>query len=315
MNYPTKLSDKEQYLLFCQNEVTIPLFLKPEWLDVVCEKDLIWDVVLSKNTEGVVEGALVFCLKKKYGIRQITMPHFTQFLGILLNVQVFDNQQVVIEKLIQKLPPAQYTFLRFHYHFQDVLCLEKNGFQLKKIKTQVIENLLNIEDIHQKLSRDVQRNIKKAGQNFRVVVKDNFDILYKLANNVFDRQNTKNPIPLSIWQSVHKLIHEQEWGRVYFALDNNNEAHAAVMVVWDDQTMYILASGSTDKGRKYGGMTQLIWQAITDSVGRFETVNFLGSSIPAIQAFNLRFNAESKEYFSAVKFQNKFIEKAFKWLR
>jgi Acetyltransferase (GNAT) domain len=310
----TQKSDKESYLLFCQKEATIPLFFRPEWLDAVCVNDMIWDVVLSKNTEGVVEGALVFCLKRKYGIYQITMPHFTQFLGMYFNVQVIDNQQVVIEKLIQKLPLAHHTFIRFHYSFQDVLGLENNGFQLKKKKTQVIEDLENFEDIHQKLSRDVQRNIKKAGQNFRVVIKDSFDILYKLANNVFDRQNTQNPIPLSIWQSVHTLIHEKEWGRVYFALDNNNEAHAAVMVVWDEQTMYILASGSTDKGRKYGGMTQLIWQAISDSVGRFETVNFLGSSIPAIQAFNLRFNAENKEYFSAVKYKNKFIEKAFKWL-
>jgi Acetyltransferase (GNAT) domain len=315
MNKSTQLSDKESYILFCKMETTIPLFMKPEWLDVVCGKDMKWDVILSKNTEGLVDAALVFCLKKKYGVMQIIMPFFTQFLGIYFCAQVVDNQEVIIESLIQKMPSAQRIILRFHYDFHDVLGLEKNGFQIKKLKTQVIENIINSENLHQKLSRDVQRNIRKAGQNFRVIVKNNFDVLYKLATNVFDRQNTPNPIPLSIWQSVHTLIHEKEWGRVYYALDNNNEAHAAVMVVWDAQTLYILASGSTEKGRKYGGMTQLIWQAITDSVGRFERVNFLGSSIPAIQAFNLRFNAENKEYFLAVKYQNKFIEKVFKWLR
>jgi hypothetical protein len=313
MNNPTQKSDKEIYLLLCQNEVIIPLFMKPNWLDVVCGKDMNWDVVLSKNKEDEVDAALIFCLKKKYGITQITMPYFTQFLGFFFSKQLIDNQQIAVEKLLLKLPPVHRTFLRFHYDFEDVLPFEKNGFTTKKFKTQVIENLINSDELHQKLSRDVQRNIKKAAQNFRVIVKDNFDVLYKLANNVFERQNTPNPIPLSIWKSVHTLIHEKELGKVYYALDNNNEAHAAVMVVWDAQTLYILASGSTDKGRKYGGMTQLIWQAITDSVGKHQTVNFLGSSIPAIEAFNLRFNAKTKVYFSAVKYKNKMIETLFKF--
>jgi hypothetical protein len=309
---PTQISDKESYLLFCQNEVIIPLFMQPDWLDTVCGRELNWDVVLSKNTEGVVEAALVYCLKKKYSITQITMPYFTQFLGYFFSTQLIDNQEVVKEKLMLKVPNVHRTLFRFHYNLQDVSAFEKKGFQAKKHQTQVIENLINLEDLHQKLSRDVQRNIKKAGQNLRVVVKDKFDILYKLASNVFERQSTINPIPLSIWQSVHTLIHEKNWGKVYYALDNNNEAHAAVMVVWDAQTLYILASGSTEKGRKYGGMTQLIWQAITDSVGKHKNINFLGSSIPAIQAFNLRFNAENKTYFSVEKYQNKWIEKLFK---
>jgi Acetyltransferase (GNAT) domain len=315
MNNSAQKSDKESYLLLCQNEAAIPLFLKPDWLDVVCGNSMKWDAVLSKNREGVVEAALVFCLKNKYGFTQITMPYFTQFLGVYFNAQLVDNQQVIIEELIKKLPNNHRTLLRFHFDFQDVLPFEKNGFQTKQLKTQVIENLVDLDVAYQKLSRDVQRNIKKAGQNFRVVVKDNFEVFYKLSNNVFERQNSPNPIPLSIWQSVHKLIHEKGWGRVYHALDNNNESHAAVMVVWDAKTMYILASGSTDKGRKYGGMTQLIWQAITDSVGQYQTVNFLGSSIPAIQAFNLRFNAENKEYYSVEKYQNKMIGRLFKLLK
>jgi Acetyltransferase (GNAT) domain len=316
MNNPIQKSDKESYIFLCQNEATIPLFMQPEWLDVVCEKDLIWDVVLSKNKEGVVEAALVFCLKKKWGITQITMPHFTQFTGFWFLEKLsqdIDNQQVIVEKLLNRLPKKHRTFLRFHYDFQDITLFKKNGFYTKQFKTQIIENVANLDIAYQKLSRDVQRNIKKAGQNFRVVVKDNFEVFFKLANSVFERQNTPNPLPLSIWKSVHKLIHHKGWGRVYHALDNNNEAHAVVMVVWDAKTMYILASGSTEKGRKYGGMTQLIWQAISDSLGQHETVNFLGSSIPAIQAFNLRFNAENKTYFSVEKYQNKWIEMLFEF--
>jgi Acetyltransferase (GNAT) domain len=318
MNHITQKSDKETYILFSKYEASIPLLMQPEWLNAVCGKEMTWDVALARNSEGVIEAVLVFCLKKKYGITQITMPYFTQFTSFWFNeklAQNIDNQSVVIDFLLKKIPRVTRILLRFHYSIKQDFTFKKNDFQVKSLNTQVIENLMSVAEIHQKLSRDVQRNIKKAEQHFNVIVKNNFDVLYTLANNVFDRQSTKNPIPLSIWQSVHDLVHEKKWGKVYYALDDRNEAHAAVMVVWDAQTLYILASGSTDFGRKYGGMTQLIWQAISDSVGRFERVNFLGSSIPAIQAFNLRFNAENKTYFSIQKFQNKAVGQIFKLLK
>jgi hypothetical protein len=318
MNNPTQLSDKESYLFFCQNEASIPLFMQPKWLDLVCGKNLIWDVVLSKDKGGGVEAALVFCLKKKYGFTQITMPHFAQFTGFWLSEnlsQNIDNQQVVKHDLLKKLPIVLQTNLRFNTHFTEKNLLIEHGFEVENKQTQVLENLQNLDVLYQNLSQNVQRNIKKAKQHFRVEIQDNFESFYPIINTVFERQNTPNPIPLSIWQAVHSFIHQKDCGKVYFSLDENNEAHAAVMVVWDAKTMYLIANGSTEKGRKNGAMSQLIWQAIQENLGNVETFNFFGSSIPAIQAFNLRFNAENKTYFSVEKYKNKWIEKLFKLLK
>jgi Acetyltransferase (GNAT) domain len=318
MNNPIQKSDKESYIFLCQNEATIPLFMQPDWLDVVCEKDLIWDVVLSKNREGVVEAALVFCLKKKWGITQITMPHFTQFTGFWFSenlLQNTDNQQVVINMLLQKLPKIIRTILRFHYNFSNKNLLLNQNFEVEYKQTQVLENLQNLDVLYQNLSQNVQRNIKKANQYYHVEIKDNFDLFYPIINTVFERQNKPNPIPLSIWQSVHTFIHQKGWGKVYFSMDENNEAQAVVMVVWDAKTMYLLANGSTEKGRKLGAMTHLIWHVITENAGNVKTFNFFGSSIPAIQEFNLRFNAETKTYFSVIKYQSKIVEKLFRFIK
>jgi hypothetical protein len=314
MKNPTQLLDKEYYLFLSQNEAKIPLFLKPEWLHAVCGKDMNWDVVLSKNREGIVDAALIFCLKKKYGIKQITMPYFSQFSGFWFSdnlTQNIDNQQVAIDFLLKKIPNAVRTNLRFNYDFTDKNILIHQGFEVENRLTQVIENIQNVDAIYQNLSQNVQRNIKKANQCFRVKIQDDFDLFYPIINTVFKRQNTPNPIPLSIWQAVHTFIHQKGCGKVYFSMDENNEAQAAVMVVWDAKTMYLIANGSTEKGRKAGAMTQLIWQAIQDNLGNVETFNFFGSSIPAIKAFNLRFNAENKTYFSVVKYQNKIVKRLF----
>ncbi len=318
MNKPSPESDKKSYLTLCQNEATIPLFMQPEWLDVVCGKELVWDVFLSRNTEGVVDAALVFCLKKKYGILQITMPHFTQFTGFWFSdnlLQNIDNQQVAINVLLKKLPKSLRTNLRFHYSFDPQNILIQQGFEVENKQTQVLENVRNLDAIYQNMSQNAQRNIKKAKQYFHIESREDFDLFHPIVNTVFERQNAKNPIPLSIWQAIHTFIHQKKWGKVYFSMDENNEPQAVVMVVWDAQTMYLLANGSTEKGRKLGAMTQLIWHVVSENTGQVDTFNFFGSSIPAIQAFNLRFNAENKEYYQVIKYQNRMIGRLFKLLK
>jgi Acetyltransferase (GNAT) domain len=312
------LSDKESYLFLCENEMTIPLCMKPDWLDAVCGNDLTWDVVLSRNAAQKIEAALVFCLTKRYGFTQITMPPFTQFTGFWFwedTLQSIDNQQVIARYLLGKLPKAFRTTLRFCVDSTDKNTLIQLGFDVEDRHTQVLHNIQNKVITYQNLSQSVQRNIKKANQYFRIETKDNFELFYRISNTVFERQNIPNPTPLSIWQSIHTLIQEKGWGRVYFSVDENGEYHAVALVAWDAKTMYLISNSSTDKGRKLGAMTQLIWHIIEENPGQVEAFSFLGSSIPAIETFNLRFKAENMIYFSATKYQNQLVKRFFGLLK
>jgi Acetyltransferase (GNAT) domain len=302
----------------CEKEPTIPLFMKPDWLDAVCEKSLTWDVVLAKNESGDIEAALVFCVKKKYGITQITMPPFTQFTGFWFSenvLQKVDNQQIIVNYLLKKLPTAFRTTLRFHYDFTDKKALTQLGFEVENRQTQELLNIQNKVITHQNLSQSVHRNLKKANQYFKIETKDDFDLFYKISNIVFERQNIFNPIPLSIWRSIHTLIQQIGCGKVYFSVDENGESQAVAIVVWDVKTMYLIANSATDKGRKMDVMTHLIWHIIEENAGQVENFSFLGSSTPSIAAFNLRFSAENKSYFSAFKYQNVFVKKVFEFLK
>jgi Acetyltransferase (GNAT) domain len=298
------------YHRLCESEKSIPLFMHPAWLDAVCDVGMTWHVALSKDEKGNIQAALVYCLKKKYGLIQVTMPHFTQFTGIWFHSQVIDNQGVIALDLLNQLKKAHRTYLRIQVDMAIAESCNENGFDVQKLHTQVILNLKETDKIYKRLSGNVKRSIKKAQQYFRIEVRNDFDTFYKINNNTFERQKRPNPIPLSIWKSTYTFIHQKGWGRVYFALDNSNEAQAVVMVVWDADTTYLLCNGSTDEGRKYGAMPQLIWQAIIDNIGQSNTFNFLGSMIPNIEAFNARFGAQKKAYFRIEKYQNK----AIKWL-
>ena len=291
--------------------------MKPDWLNTVCANDLTWDVVVAKNTEGVIDAALVFCVKKKYGITQITMPPFTQFTGFWFSENIsqsVDNQQVIINFLLKKLPTAFRTALRFHYNFTDKNALTQLGFTVEKRQTQELTNIQNKALTHQNLSQSVQRNLKKASQYFRIETKDDFDLFYKISNTVFERQNISNPIPLSIWRSIHTLIQQRGCGKVYYSVDENGESQAVAIVVWDVKTMYLIANSATNKGRKMDVMTHLIWHIMEENAGQVGNFSFLGSSTPSIAAFNLRFSAENKVYFAALKYQNVVVKKIFEFL-
>jgi hypothetical protein len=311
-------SDKESYLLLCEKEPTIPLFMKPDWLNTVCANDLTWDVVLSKNEGQTIEAALVFCIKKKYGITQITMPPFTQFTGFWFSenvLQYIDNQRVIIKYLLEKLPTAVRTTLRFHYDFTDKNALTQLGFDVENRHTQELQNIRNLDKIHQNMNGNVRRSIKKAQQFFRIETYNNFDMFYTISNTVFERQNIPNPIPLSIWRSIHTLIQQLGCGKVYYSVDENGESQAVAIVVWDAKMMYLIANSSTEKGRKLDAMPQLLWHIMEENAGQVENFSFLGSSTPSIAAFNLRFSSENKVYFAALKYQNVVVKKIFEFLK
>jgi Acetyltransferase (GNAT) domain len=302
----------------CEKEPTIPLFMKPEWLDTVCANDLTWDVVLWKNEGEKIEAALVFCVKKKYGITQITMPPFSQFTGFWFSDNISqnaDNQRVIANYLLEKLPKAFRTTLRFQYDFVDKNTLINHGFEVDNRETQVLQNIQNSDEIYRNLSGNVRRSIQKARPFFSIETKDNFDLFYTLSSTVFERQKIPNPIPLGMWRAVHSFMQQLGWGKVYFSVDENGENQAVALVGWDAYMMYLIAISSTEKGRKMDAMPHLIWHIIETNDAKVETFNFLGSSIPNIKAFNLRFNAENKNYFAAVKYQNLFVKKIFGLLK
>ena len=316
-----RINNTEKYLELCQNEPTIPLFMQPHWLDAVCENGN-WQVALTMNNEQKITGALVFFQKNKWGFNVITMPHLTQFSGIWVGPFESENKEKkrdyeaqIMRELLLQIPKSFNIALRFHYKLTDCSPFLEAEFKQNIRHTQVIENLDSIENLHKSLNNNVKRNIKKANLKFRVEIKDDLDTFLKIQKDTFIRQNLKDPIPLSIWQSVDKILKEHKQRKIYFSMDENGVAQAALYIIQDKKTAYQLAVGSTEEGRKFGATTQLLWQAISDSVGQVETFDFLGSMMPNVADFNQQFGAVKKPYFEVKKAANWWVEKMYLLLR
>ena len=77
------MSDKEAYILFCEQTPALPLFLQPWWLDAVTIPDgKEWEVLLARNKQGEIEAVMPFVTGKKWGMRYVVTPQLTQYTGV-----------------------------------------------------------------------------------------------------------------------------------------------------------------------------------------------------------------------------------------
>jgi hypothetical protein len=315
--------NKVDFLRLCETEKNLPIFMQPWWLQAVCGADLAWEVAITKDKNEQITAVLLYCTKKKWGFSSITVPYLTKYMGVWMrpmatNKPSKDNklhEQYILKTLISQIPYSHKLTLQLHYSTSDWSPFYWANFKQTTRYTQIIANLTDKETLYNDLSTDVQRNIKKANARLTIQTTDNFDLFWQTHNTVFDRQKMKNPIPLSIWHNVETTAKERKQRRIYISTDDKNDVQGTLYLIWDNQTAYILASGSTEMGRKVGVMSQLIWQAIADSVGVVDTVDFLGSMLPQIELFNRRFNTEKKAYHVLTKFGNPLLECFFTLFR
>ncbi len=313
--------NKVDYLKLCEIEENIPIFMQPWWLQAVCGNDLDWHTALAKDKNEHITAVLIYCMTKKWGFTIVTMPHLTKYAGIWVRtngknkISKETHEHEISSNLISQIPHCHRLTLQLHFNTQDWSPFYWANFKQTTRYTQIISDLNNKEDLYKNLSTDVQRNIKKANLQLKIQTTDDFELFWKTHTAIFDRQKMKNPIPLSIWQNVENALKEKKQRRIYISVDDKNNVQGTLYLIWDKQTAYILASGSTETGRKLGVMSQLIWQAITDCVGIVDTIDFLGSMLPQIELFNRRFNTEKKAYHVISKSSNRLLDSWFTLFR
>ena len=84
---------KDKYKVLCADDPTIPFYMQEWWLDAVCKKGT-WDVCLSYDNAGEINGALVYYLVKLRGvISAIVMPELTPYSGIWLKLPDFEKSK------------------------------------------------------------------------------------------------------------------------------------------------------------------------------------------------------------------------------
>jgi len=299
-------SNKDRYIDFCKNEENISIFSQYWWLDSVCGKDN-WDVALVENQNNIIASMPYYYIKKG-NFLSIDMPPFTQVMGPYIKYPQSQkyNKKLSFEKkvmnvLISKLPKFDEFHQRFDFNITNWLPFYWNGYKQTTRYSYVIENFANINDHINAFSSAKKKNIKKAEKILEVKFDLSAKEFYDNHKMTLAKQGLEISYSLDLFKNIYMNGYKNDSVKTIYAVDKENNIHAALFIIWDNNTVYDLISTIDPTFRNSGSGSLLIKEAIKFASTKTNKFDFEGSMIENVENSFRQFGAIQQQYFEIRK--------------
>jgi hypothetical protein len=292
----------------------LPIFMQTWWLDALCQN---WGVCINIDKEDKIDGAMVYQVKKKYGLTFSLPLPLSPVQGIWFRYPPqaqklhtkYSFEMKITQNLIAQLPLLTLYITQLGVDFQNWLPFHWKGFKQKTRFTYIIDNLQDIDAVFSNFNTNVKRNIKK-GADLTVVESENIGELYDLAKGSVERGNGALNFSKATLNKLYIAIKKKHAGQIYSIQSADNQILASVLIVWDAQKAYFLLAG--DNKENSSATTCLVWD-ILQKMNRkgIEKFDFEGSMLQHIEAFYRSFGAKQTPYHLIYKAKNRFWELLF----
>jgi hypothetical protein len=280
------------------------LFEEPYWLDAVAPDQ--WHAVEVEH-DGHVIGRLPYATKRRFGLKAITSPSLTPWLGPWIRrtgakpANELAHQHEVLEQLIKGLPKADKMSISCAPEFQNLMAFYWAGYVLKLAYTY---RLYDVED-HQRLwsgMRDTVRNKCKKAEKLTAINRErDVGTVIAAMEQTFRRQGMDMSATFPTLERIDEVMGRRNQRAIYAAEDGQGRVHAAVYVVYDDRHSFYLCSGSDPELRNSGAHALALWHAIKDTAGRSQMFDFEGSMVRNIEPFIRGFGPHQVPRYTAAR--------------
>ena len=200
--------------------------------------------------------------------------------------------------LIEQLPPHDAFSQSWHYSRTNWLPFYWQGFKQTTLYTYLINDLNDLERVWDEMDTKIRGDIRKASSRFNLSVRDNLDVdeFIELNNQVFVSNRRAVPYSPELLRKLDRACEKQGSRKIWVAEDEKKRKHAAIYVVWDENSAYYIMGGSDSELRTSGATSLLLWEAIKFAAtvtGRFD---FEGSMLESIERFFRGFGAQQAPY-------------------
>ena len=300
------MSSKEQYRLLCLSESSIPIYSRDWWLDIVCgEKH--WDVLLATQKEAIVAALPIYTPCP--GI--ISMPFFTQTMGpwfapdadTLSYRRQLTKRQEILKTFIEELKHIPTFLQNFHPDITDWLPFYWAGYEQTTRYTYILDDISDSTHLWQQMSANIRRNITRAEQRYRIVVRRNVPVedFLRIQGLSFRRQDLDGPKGIPVLRELILRSRERGQGDIWGGYDAEGNLHAAAFIVWQKSSAYYLAGGGNPELRDSGAHSLVLWTAIRELAAHTRQFDFEGSMLPGVERFFREFGAKQYPFFTITK--------------
>lgn len=288
----------------------LPLFHRPEWLDAVCQ----WEAVVYQKGNDVW-GLWPLPIAEQAGLKRITQPYLSPYLGPVVfypegqkNASRIAHEKQVLGELIKLLP---------NYASLDVKCAPAltNGLPFLWVGinqttryTYILDNLTDTAATFADFKDNVRREVRKAEKQLSISSASSINALFELKKASYQAKKQSLPFGLPFVEGIYKTATTHNWGQVLEARDGQNQLHASILLVWDNETMYYLLGAADPQHNNSGAMSLLLWQGIQLATEKGLAFNFEGSMIPAIERFFSAFGGNLTPYHHITHERSKLLK-------
>lgn len=255
------------------------------FLDIVSDD---WDALVENDYERIFP--LPF--KKKFGVKYIYQPFFTQQLGLFSKTLLTDQ---IVAHFAKSIPTS---FKRVDLNLNILNKVEKINFQTSPQINHELDLINSYENIHANYSTNLKRNIKKGKANKLSTVKSiKPDGIIELFKNNRGKEIThlKEENYLMLKRLIYTCMYKGR-AKIYGAFNEMNELCAGAFFIISNKKAIFLFSGLNEEGRSKGAMPFLIDRFIQDHANRHLTFDFDGSNNPDLARFYKSFGSKELIY-------------------
>lgn len=312
------MSEKAAYIAFCEQTPALPLFYQPWWLDAVTQPDgKKWDVVLARNKQGGIEAIMAYVSGSKLGLRFAVTPQLTQYSGVWIKDKEGESvsERLSREKQLQNEIIRQLEERKIHYFdvkfplsYQYWSPFYWGGYRQETHYTYRIEGLSNTESAFAGFDYSKQKQIRKATESgLTVDFEMSADALYDLQCLQLNDRGSSDVLSRELVRSVVDASRSRGQGIVARAKDKEGRVHAAIFVVWNEESAWELISAIHPDFRASGASTLVVWEAMKKVADKTKIWDFEGSMIEGVDNSFRQFGGIPVPYYDIQK-KSKLLE-------
>ncbi|MCI4671212.1 MAG: GNAT family N-acetyltransferase [Bacteroidia bacterium] len=270
------------------------------------------------------KAVMPFVLNKRGRYLSIPQLPFTQFLGVMfapLNglplSKRYSSYLRYLGLLINDWERVHLIVQNFSPSFEYGIPFHSAGFDLRKRYTFILDLEKEVEDLHSDLSKNIQRNIKKAISRELIFhpigeAKEVLEILAKNKNQGKDLMGGHS----ASWDligEVANFFEKSESGKLVHVVNGNGEIQATNMLGFWGDTAYSLLGIVSPEARKDGGMAFLMWNCILYAKEQgYKYFDFEGSMIPGVARYFQEFGPRAVSYLQISRNR---LPKLLRWIQ
>ncbi len=307
---------------FChEQQISLPLFFQPYWLDAVCPNGE-WDAVVIQDKNERVLAILPYIEVKKYGLKTIIGPPLSPYLGLWINyppdcknVIKYDWDNEIVEQVLSQLPNFSYFQQSFHTGFRNWSPFYWADFQQFTHYSYKFEDTSDLDSIWKGIQSNQRNKIKRADQILHIEYATDIEPLFSITQQTFKEEKVHIPNYKTILSKIVEALSPRHQMHLLYAKTKDNRVVGAMLLVHDNQSAYNLCLGIDRTYKEISVGPYILWKGIEKSSELKLNFDFEGTMIKRVDKLFRDFNAPKVENYIIWKANNKLIATARLWLK